>query len=97
MHEDRLLCLPDQPGRRLFDRLLMPPDEIRRHIGLNRVQSHHVARGIVQGERDEIYLHHSGKTLGEIPKEFMEVAMRGDRLRNLQESLVPLRQSFTGR
>jgi len=40
-------------------------------------------------------MHHSGQALSEISKELMQIAMRGDRLRNLQESLVPLRESFT--
>jgi hypothetical protein len=40
---------------------------------------------------------HAGKALGEISKEFVEVAVCGDRLRNLQQGLVPLRESLTGR
>ena len=36
-------------------------------------------------------MHHSGKALGEILKEFVYVAVCGNRLRNLQQSLVSLR------
>jgi hypothetical protein len=55
------------------------------------MQSHGIPRRIVQGQGDEIDMHHSGKALGKISKEFVEVAMCGDRLRNLQQSLVSLR------
>jgi hypothetical protein len=40
-------------------------------------------------------MHHSRKALGKISKEFVEVAVCGDRLRNLQQSLIPL-TSLTG-
>ena len=39
---------------------------------------------------------HPRKALGEVSKEFVEIAVYGDRLRNLQQSLVPLRQRLTG-
>jgi hypothetical protein len=42
-------------------------------------------------------LHHSREALGEVSKEFVQVAMRRDRLRNLQQSLVPFREGLTGR
>ena len=38
-----------------------------------------------------------GKALGEISKEFVYIAVGGDRLGNLQQGLVPLRECFTGR
>jgi hypothetical protein len=37
------------------------------------------------------------KALGEISKEFVYIAVDGDRLRNLQQSLIPLSESLTGR
>jgi len=40
-------------------------------------------------------MHHSGEALGEISKEFVEIAVRGDRLGDLQERLVPFRESLT--
>ena len=61
------------------------------------MQSHRVTNRIVQGQGDKIHMDHAGKALGEISKEFVEVAVCGDRLRNLQQGLVPLRESFTGR
>ena len=36
------------------------------------------------------------KALGEISKEFVYIAVDGDRLRNLQQSLIPLSESLTG-
>jgi hypothetical protein len=36
------------------------------------------------------------QALGEVSKEFVEIAVCGDRLRNLQQGLVPLRESLTG-
>jgi hypothetical protein len=40
-------------------------------------------------------MHHSRKALGKISKECVQISVDGDRLRNLQQSLVPLRESFT--
>ena len=37
------------------------------------------------------------QALSEVSKEFVEIAVYGNSLRNLQQSLVPLRESFTGR
>jgi hypothetical protein len=42
-------------------------------------------------------MHYSGKALGKISEEFVEVALCGDRLRHLQQSLIPLREGLTGR
>jgi hypothetical protein len=39
---------------------------------------------------------HARKALGEVSKEFVEIAVCRDRLRNLQQSLVPLRESIAG-
>jgi hypothetical protein len=75
----------------------MATHEIGRHIRLNAVQSHRVTRRIVQGQGNKIYMDHTRKALGEISKKFVEIAVCGDRLRNLQQGLVPLRESFTGR
>jgi hypothetical protein len=36
------------------------------------------------------------KALGEVSKQFVEIAVCGDCLRNLQQSLVTLRQRLTG-
>ena len=37
------------------------------------------------------------QALSEVSKEFVEIAVYGDRLRNLQQSLVSLRESIAGR
>jgi hypothetical protein len=37
------------------------------------------------------------QALSEVSKEFVEIAVYGNRLRNLQQSLVPLGKSFAGR
>jgi hypothetical protein len=37
------------------------------------------------------------QTLGEVSKKFVEIAVYGNRLCNLQQSLVPLGKSFAGR
>ena len=95
--KDGLLRLPHQSGGTLFDRAFMATHEIGRHIRLNAVQSHGISRRIVQGQGDKIHMDHAGKALGEISKEFVEVAVCRDRLRNLQQGLVPLRESLTGR
>ena len=36
------------------------------------------------------------KALGEVSKQFVEIAVGGDRFRNLQQGLVPLRECLTG-
>jgi hypothetical protein len=36
------------------------------------------------------------KALGEVSKQFVEISVSGNRLRNLQQSLIPLRQRLTG-
>ncbi len=46
-HEDRLLQLPDQSGRSFLERLFMAADQIGRDVGLNRLQAHPVASGIM--------------------------------------------------
>jgi len=42
-------------------------------------------------------MHHTGKTLGKILKEGMQIAVGGDRLRNLQQRLVSIGKRLTGR
>jgi hypothetical protein len=37
---------------------------------------------------------HARETLGEVSEQFVEIAVCGDRLRNLQQGLVPLRESL---
>src|SRR5215831_17860375 len=96
-HNDGLLCLPDQSGRSFFNWFLMATDQVRRHIRLNRLQSHDVASRIIQGQGDEIDMHDSGQALGEISKEFVQISVCGDRLCNLQQGLVPLGESLTRR
>jgi hypothetical protein len=96
-YEDRLLRLPHQSGGTLFDRAFMATHEIGRDIRLDTMQSHGIPRRIVQRQGNEIDMHHSGKALGKILAKRVEIAVDGDRLRNLQQSLVPLRESLTGR
>jgi hypothetical protein len=55
------------------------------------VQSHRITHRIVQGQGDEIDMHHAGKALSEVSKQFMEIAVCGDRLRNLQQGPVLFR------
>jgi len=40
---------------------------------------------------------HSGKALGKISKELVQITVRGDCLCNLQQGLVPLRESLARR
>ena len=42
-------------------------------------------------------MHHTGKTLGKIFKEGMQIAVGRDRLRNLQQRLVSIGKRLTGR
>lgn len=74
----------------------MPPYEVRRYIGLNRVQPHHFLDEIVQREVDKIDLHDPRKSLGKVTKELIKVPLRGDRLCHFEESLIPLRKILTG-
>jgi hypothetical protein len=62
---------------------------------LNGLETHPVAGGIMQGERDEIHLYHAGEASGEIPKQLMHVAVRGNGLGTLEERLIPLSQGLT--
>jgi hypothetical protein len=42
-------------------------------------------------------MHHPGKALGKILKKGMQIAVGGDRLRNLQQRLVSIGKRLTGR
>jgi hypothetical protein len=79
-NEDRLLGLPDQSGGTLFDRPFMATHEISRHVRLNGVQSHRVSNRIVQRQGNKIHMDDSRQALGKVSKEFVEIAVRGDRL-----------------
>jgi hypothetical protein len=96
-YEDGLLGLPDQSGRAFFNWALMAAYEVGGHVRLNGVQSHRVSDRIVQRQGDKIHMDNPRQALGEISKEFVEIAVYGNRLRNLQQSLVSLRESLTGR
>ena len=74
----------------------MAADQISRNVRLNGLKAHPVARRIMQGERDKIYLHHTGQTPGQIPKQFVHFAVCGNGFGNLDERLIPLSQSLTG-
>jgi hypothetical protein len=50
----------------------------------------------MQGERDKIYRHHAGQTPGQIPKQFVHVAVCGNGFGNLEKRLIPLSQSLAG-
>src|SRR5690349_2364612 len=89
--------MPHQPGGSFVNWFLMTTDQVRRYVGLDGVQSHDIARGVVQRERHKIHLHHSGEALGEIPKQFMQIAMGGERFRHFEEGSVSFRQSFARR
>jgi hypothetical protein len=74
----------------------MAADQISRDVRLYGLEAHPVARRIMQGERDKVYLHHAGQTPGQIPKQFVHVAVCGNGFGNLEERLIPLSQSLTG-
>ena len=96
-YEDGLLRVPDQSGGTFFDRPLMTSYEIGRHVRLNGVQPHRVSDRIVQRQGDKIHMDDPRQALGKVSKEFVEIAVRGDRLCDFQQGLVPLRQRLTGR
>jgi hypothetical protein len=83
--EQRSLRPPDESGRCVVNRIFMAADEIGRHVGLDGLQAHRVPRLVVQGKRDEIHVDDPRKATGEFPEEPVQVAMRGDGLRDLQE------------
>ncbi|MFI5223210.1 MAG: hypothetical protein ACHQX3_03025, partial [Nitrospirales bacterium] len=51
----------------------------------------------VQRQGDKIHMDDPRQALGKVSNEFVEIAVCGDRLRNLQQGLVPLRESLAGR
>jgi hypothetical protein len=61
----------------------MAAHEIGRHVRLNGVQPHRVSDRIVQRQGDKIYMDDPRQALGEVSKEFVEIAVRGDRLCDL--------------
>jgi hypothetical protein len=75
----------------------VPADQVGRHVRLNGVQPHGIPDGIVQGQGDEIDLHHAGKMLSKITTKRIEIPLSSNRLRHFQEALIPLRKTFTGR
>ena len=79
-NEDRLLGLPDQSGGTLSTGSFMATHEISRHVRLNGVQSHRVSNRIVQRQGNKIHMDDSRQALGKVSKEFVEIAVRGDRL-----------------
>jgi hypothetical protein len=91
------LFLPHQPSGTVVDWNLMAPHEIRRHVGLNGMETHHFLDGIMQGEVDIIDLHDPRKPVGKVAKELIEVPLRGDRLHDFEERLVALLEILTGR
>ena len=74
-YKDGLLCMPHYSGWAFFNRPLMTTHEIGRHVRLDGVQSHRVSNRIVQRQSHEIDVHHTGKALGKVAKEFVEIAM----------------------
>jgi hypothetical protein len=52
---------------------------------------------VVEGEGDEIHMHHAGETLGEISKQLVQIAMGGDGFSHLQQGSILLLQGIAGR
>ena len=96
-HEDWLLRLPDRTGGRFVERLFMAADKIGRHVGLDRLQPHPISRGVVEREGHKIHLHDTGKTPSKIAKQFVQIAMGGNRFCHFEQSLIALCDSLAGR
>ena len=75
----------------------MAADKIGRHVGLNRLQPHPISRGVVEREGHKIHLHDTGKTPSKIAKQFVQIAMSGDRFCHFEQSLIALCNSLAGR
>lgn len=76
--------------------LLMAADNVGRHVGLKRVEPHHAALRVVEGQRDEIHVRHPGQPLREILKQLMQVVAGRDHLGDFKQSAVLFSQSLAG-
>jgi hypothetical protein len=74
----------------------MATHEIGRHVRLNGVQSHCVSNRIVQRQGDKIHVDDPRQALGEVSKQFVEIAVRGDCLRDFKQGLISLCESLAG-
>ena len=75
----------------------MAADKISRHVGLDRLQPHPISRGVVEREGHKIHLHDTGKTPSKIAKQFVQIAMGGNRFCHFEQSLIALCDSLAGR
>ena len=88
IQDERLLRFPDPAGGRLADLEFSPEAGIPGHFGLEDVQAHDVARGIVQDQVQVFEVHHPMQPLGEFVEQFAEVAVLGNRFGHFQQRLM---------
>ena len=89
----RLLRFPN-PSRGSFVGLKFRAQPgLARHRGFQNVQAHHVARGIVQDQVQIIEIHDAVQALGEVVKQFAQVAVLRNGFGNFEQRLV---QHFRG-
>src|SRR3989475_7557191 len=92
-----LLRLPDPPAWRFVYRQFTAGRQLAGLWGFQDVQPHGMALRIIEQQPHVFEVDHAMQPIGEIAKQLGEVAVDGDCLRNLQQSLVLLCQSLTGR
>ena len=88
--DERLLGLPHQPRRVVFD----GKDDHRAGRdgfgGLQDVQAHGVGRRLVQDQGEVIEAHHLMEPAGQLVEQRGQIAVRDDRFRNGQQGPVPV-------
>ena len=76
--DESFLRLPDEAGRVAVDGRLGTDRLVVGDARFENVEAHHVARGIVERQREEIEIDDGVETLGKIVEEFGEVALLRD-------------------
>src|SRR5713101_1759920 len=80
-----LLRLPDPTGGVVLDGRLGAGRLSTRDARFKNVETHDVARGVVENESEKVEVHDGVETLGEVVEKRGEVALLGDGLANLEQ------------
>ncbi len=86
----RLLRVHHEAGGRLIDGRLEAGLDRRRLLGGEHLQPHHVLDGIVEDEIDEVERHDARQPLTQDLEELVQIAIRGDRLGDLEQQAQPI-------
>ena len=80
-----LLRLPDPAGRVVFNGSLSAGGFFAGNVGFEDVETHDVARGVVENEGEEVEVDDAVETLGEVVEKRGEIALLGDGLADFEQ------------